>query len=119
MSDLQQNLKTPSLGLVWSNQIACRIALVRQASYDGSPGATVVDARLEDGSADWRPVRWNRWLRVVFAPWVEGVRPGEKGVEFELWRGGVRSVGEGKGRGGAEAGAGSGKAGQADGGENG
>ncbi|KAL9607143.1 MAG: hypothetical protein Q9167_007912, partial [Letrouitia subvulpina] len=29
----KQNLKTPSLGLVWANQIACRIALVKSRAY--------------------------------------------------------------------------------------
>jgi len=37
----------------------------------------------------------------VFAPWVEGAGVGERGVEFEIWRGGVRAVrGEGVGTGG-------------------
>jgi len=36
----------------------------------------------------------------VFAPWVEGVGAGKRGVEFEIWRGGVRAVrGEGLGEG--------------------
>ena len=31
-------------------------------------------------------------MRVVFAPWVEGVGGQDKGVEFELWAGGCRAV---------------------------
>lgn len=42
-------------------------------------------------AAEWAPQRWRRWMRVVFAPWVEGT--GGKGVEFEIWGGGVRTVG--------------------------
>ena len=30
---------------------------------------------------------------MVFAPWVRGVGEGEKGVEFEIWGGGLRGVG--------------------------
>lgn len=34
-------------------------------------------------------------MRIVFAPWVEGTEEGRRGVEFELWAGGVRGVGNG------------------------
>ncbi|MCJ1395850.1 hypothetical protein MMC18_008736, partial [Xylographa bjoerkii] len=116
------NLKTPSLGLVWANQIACRVALVKEAAYlrqgdrasgtnvanDSSaageaarPGVAAAAAGARDGTsmdpgadrAEWAPRTWRRWMRVVFAPWVAGVRAGEKGVEFEVWKGGVRAVG--------------------------
>lgn len=83
-------LKTPSLGLVWSQQIACRVALVKEAAYgSGGEGGGLESA---EGSGE----RWRRWMRVAFAGWVGGAE-GEKGVEFEVWEGGVRAVGEGKG----------------------
>lgn len=44
------------------------------------------------GGAEWAPRRVRRWMRVVFAPWVAGTGVGEGGVEFEIWRGGVRAV---------------------------
>lgn len=33
-----------------------------------------------------------RWMRVVFAPWVKGTDEEDKGVEFEIWSGGIRAV---------------------------
>ena len=83
------NLKTPSLGLVWANQIACRITLVKERDY-GSAGNGEGEIAVEGiGGAEWNSRRWRRWMRLVFAPWVEGTGDG---VEFEVWSGGVRSV---------------------------
>ncbi|MCJ1477311.1 hypothetical protein MMC13_005982 [Lambiella insularis] len=104
-----QNLKIPSLGLVWANQIACRIALVKEPAYlhqsrpglEAASGLAFVDdtdrnhqntAEME--RAEWAPRGWKRWMRVVFAPWVAGVRPDERGVEFEIWAGGIKAVKE-------------------------
>jgi DNA repair protein RAD57 len=66
--------KTPSLGLVWSNQIAARIAL------------------LKEGPMEERKSR--RWLKVVFSAWV-GQTDG-LGVEYEISTQGVATV-RGKG----------------------
>lgn len=86
------NLKTPSLGLVWANQITCRIALVKERDY-GSAGTGEGEVAVDGvGGAEWNSRRWRRWMRVVFAPWVEGTGEKEKGVEFEVWIGGVRAV---------------------------
>lgn len=66
-------LKTPSLGLVWTNQIAARVALIRQTAVTGRNAGTV-----------------RRWMRVVFAPWAaptEGM-----GLEYEIYEGGLRAV---------------------------
>lgn len=106
------NLKTPSLGLVWANQIACRIALIKEPQYgaprqrgaacESSEAGEEVQARKlgtenteEDGegeSVDWSTMHWRRWMRVVFAPWVRATGESERGVEFELWAGGIREV---------------------------
>lgn len=105
------NLKTPSLGLVWANQITCRIALIKEQQY-GAPrkrgptyersatGEEVQGKKLgtenkeeeeEEGeSIEWSPIHWRRWMRVVYAPWVRATGESEKGVEFELWAGGIR-----------------------------
>jgi DNA repair protein RAD57 len=64
--------KTPALGLVWSNQIAGRVALVKET---------------RDGGED-RGRR--RWMRVVFASWM-GQTNG-RGVEYEILSEGVRAV---------------------------
>lgn len=71
-------LKTPSLGLVWANQLACRIALTRD------PGS---------GSGGWSQgagMKGRRWMRVVFSAWCAPTDG--KGVNFEIWGGGVRAV---------------------------
>lgn len=70
-----QNMKTPSLGLVWSNQIAARIALIK------SPARGVAAAS---------GARWQRRMKVVFAPWVGPSE--ERGVEFEITRRGIQGV---------------------------
>lgn len=91
-STSSHNLKTPSLGLVWANQISCRIALVKERDY-GSTGTGEGKAAVEGvGGAEWNSRRWRRWMRVVFAPWVKDTGEMEKGVEFEIWSGGVRAV---------------------------
>ncbi len=91
-STASHNLKTPSLGLVWANQITCRIALVKERDY-GSAGTGEGEVTGEGvGGAEWNSRRWRRWMRVVFAPWVKGTGEREKGMEFEIWSGGVRAV---------------------------
>ncbi|KAM0805267.1 P-loop containing nucleoside triphosphate hydrolase protein [Usnea florida] len=77
------NLKTPSLGLVWANQITCRIALIKGRDGGG--------AGIGQG-ADWNLRRWRRWMRVVFTPWIAGTEESDEGVEFEIWSGGVRTI---------------------------
>ncbi len=46
----------------------------------------------EEESVEWNPRRWRRWMRVVFAGWVQGTGEGDRGVEFEVWAGGVREM---------------------------
>jgi len=87
------NLKTPCLGLVWTNQIACRIALIKDRDY-GNAGTGEGEVHVGVvGGAEWNPRRWRRWLRVAFAPWVEATADGDMGVEFEVCSDGVRAVG--------------------------
>jgi len=68
----ETSLKTPSLGLVWTNQIAARIALIK-----------------ESNKGDENRKR-KRWLRVAFAPWVEASK--DVGLEYEIIAGGVKAV---------------------------
>ena len=87
-----KNLKTPSLGLIWTTQISCRIALIKRPVY----GPGVVNEESERGEPVLR--KWRRWMKVVFAPHVAPSGPGlERAVEFEIRGEGVRSV-----RGGVE-----------------
>ena len=85
-----QNLKTPSLGLVWANQISARIAIIKERGY-GS-GRTEEEEAGMIGGADWNPRTWRRWMRVAFAPWVASTREQDMGVEFEIWSGGLKAV---------------------------
>lgn len=82
-----QNLKTPALGLVWTNQLACRIALIKERN---------LGARGEGSeSAKGAERLWKRYLKVVFASWGPSTGVMDRGTEFEIWGGGVRAV-EGK-----------------------
>lgn len=100
-------LKNPALGLVWTNQIAARIALLKAPVYN-APSAWV--GLAADGREDWRGEeggteikRWRRWMKVVFAPWVGASEPGSKGVEFRiLGRGVVAKGADGDGKDGGE-----------------
>ncbi|KAI1745317.1 DNA repair protein RAD57 [Xylaria scruposa] len=94
---LNETLKTPSLGLVWSTQIAARIALFRRPAY----GRKVVvggddDANdIDETAASVGPYikSWRRWMKVVFAPHVPGTGTGLEGaVEFEVLAGGLKGV---------------------------
>lgn len=96
----QENSKTPALGLAWANQIACRIAIIREGSiintqsafseYDDLDTRKLPESGL--GGADWSRRGLRRWMRVVFSAWAPGVVEGDKGVEFEIWEGGLRAV---------------------------
>lgn len=93
-----RDLKTPSLGLVWTSQVAARVALVKGPVYEEGGGGE----RVLGG--------WRRWVKVVFAAWVApaGGDGDERGVEVEIWEGGVRGVlmqGEGEGVDSSRAGA--------------
>ncbi|KPM39454.1 hypothetical protein AK830_g7109 [Neonectria ditissima] len=87
------SLKTPSLGLVWSTQIACRVALFKRPVY----GRTRLTAPLDaDDDADFNSATlkaWRRWMKVVFAPHTASSSQGlDDAVEFEVTMGGLKSV---------------------------
>lgn len=91
-------MKTPSLGLVWSTQIACRIALIKRPIYgqswveDGVRGVGDVNGHGEGGELVLK--RWRRWMKVVFASHTKGSGNGVDGaVEFEIMGEGLKSVG--------------------------
>lgn len=84
------SLKTPSLGLVWATQIACRIALVKAPRYGKSRYSMDDDA---GGPATPMLKTWRRWMKVVFAPHVASTGPGLDGAaEFEINMGGLKGV---------------------------
>lgn len=73
------NLKTPSLGLIWTNQLATRIALLKEPIYEDKVYAAGDERNL---------IGWTRSCKIVFSAWC-----GEGRTEFEIWEGGIRSTG--------------------------
>lgn len=71
-------LKTPSLGLTWTNQLATRIALIRMPIYE--------DRAYQPGE-DKSIAGWERKMKIVFSAWSGA---GETG--YEIWKGGVRAI---------------------------
>lgn len=90
-------LKTPSLGLVWTTQIACRVALIKKPVYGRQAlvgGSNIGEDGDGDESGEKALSRWRRWMKVVFAPYVGPSGMGTLGaVEFEIGAGGIRAVG--------------------------
>ncbi|KAL1306611.1 hypothetical protein AAFC00_005293 [Neodothiora populina] len=75
-----KDLKTPSLGLTWTNQVSARIVLLKEPilkpqDYVLGPGMDIVG--------------WNRWIKVAFSSWCRD-HNGDKGLPFEIWEGGIR-----------------------------
>ncbi|KAJ1338242.1 DNA repair protein RAD57 [Microdochium nivale] len=82
--------KTPSLGLVWSTQIASRIALCKRPVY----GRKQV---IEDESGGIQVKMWRRWMKVVFAPHVAASGPGlSSAIEYEITKQGLKAVDKSK-----------------------
>ena len=80
--------KTPSLGLIWANQIAARVALIKEPLYGNSKRVALHPEREISG--------WRRQMKVVFAPWAppSTIASGQMaaGVPFEIVKAGVRSA---------------------------
>lgn len=72
------NMKTPSLGLTWTNQLATRIALLRDPIYE--------DRAYRPGE-DKVVAGWKRVMKVVFSTWCPSGRTG-----YDIWQGGVRGL---------------------------
>ncbi|KAI6840152.1 P-loop containing nucleoside triphosphate hydrolase protein [Hortaea werneckii] len=71
-----QNLKTPSLGLTWTNQLSTRIALLREPVYTQPK----LDEEMVVSS-------WRRTMKLVFS---NGCAEFER--RFEITEGGIRAV---------------------------
>ncbi|KAK2071923.1 hypothetical protein P8C59_006308 [Phyllachora maydis] len=87
-------LKTPSLGLVWSTQIAARIVLIKKPVWGVGKRKHREDDGEDGASSSVPTIRsWRRWMKVVFAPYAAASGPGvEGGVEFEITMGGIKGV---------------------------
>ncbi|KAK4186074.1 P-loop containing nucleoside triphosphate hydrolase protein [Podospora australis] len=95
-------LKTPSLGLVWSTQIAGRIALFRRPAHHNYSYQQHTARERELGLAG-STKGWKRWMKVVWgvnAPGTgttstrqKGKKKKQKAIEFEVYMGGIRAVG--------------------------
>ncbi|KAF2688629.1 P-loop containing nucleoside triphosphate hydrolase protein [Lentithecium fluviatile CBS 122367] len=89
-SDPLHTLKTPSLGLVWTNQIACRIALSKRPVYARRPLVVTVNGEDQWNEDENHISKWRRWLKVVFAPWAPPTEG--RGIEYEVLKNGIRHV---------------------------
>jgi DNA repair protein RAD57 len=81
MPNLNATMKTPSLGLTWTNQLATRIALIRTPIYE--------DRAYQPGE-DKVVAGWKRTMKIVFSAWSNECETG-----YEIWQGGVRGLDEG------------------------
>lgn len=82
--------KTPSLGLVWTNQLACRIALLKLPVYTNRSLSQNYNADDQQTEEEVHISKWRRWFKVVFATWAP---PSEgQGTEFEITSSGVRHI---------------------------
>jgi DNA repair protein RAD57 len=77
------NLKTPSLGLAWTNQLSTRVALLKEPIIEMRPYKPGEEPNLSG---------WKRTLRVVFSD-----RAASGDIKFEIAQGGVRSIETGAG----------------------
>lgn len=73
------NFKTPSLGLTWTNQLAARVALLKQPIYE---------EKMYRLGEDRNIVGWDRTAKVVFSAWCS-----DSMTNFEIWEGGIRAGG--------------------------
>ena len=87
-----KSLKSPSLGLVWANQIACRIVLIKESCHKVSKSGGIVSDTGGYESVDWGSQTWRRFMKVAFSAWAESTCDAGQGVEFEIWSGGLRAV---------------------------
>ncbi|CAH0022057.1 unnamed protein product [Clonostachys rhizophaga] len=91
-------LKTPSLGIVWCTQIACRIALFKRPVYGRTRMAPPISTapgddydEVEEPTSTLRT--WRRWIKVVFAPHAPASGPGlQDAIEFEISAGGLKAL---------------------------
>ncbi|KAF4123611.1 DNA repair protein RAD57 [Geosmithia morbida] len=100
--------KNPSLGLVWTTQIACRVALFKSPVYgqprriaprvttgdDDGGGGDDNDGCSHAAEAAAPTLRtWKRWMKVVFAPHTRASGKGTDGaVRFDITPSGLRAV---------------------------
>jgi DNA repair protein RAD57 len=83
--------KTPSLGLIWTTQIACRIALLKVPVYEDVGGEMNRDGERSDRERVLK--EWKRYMKVVFAPWTGPTGVGIEGaVEFRITGAGIKAV---------------------------
>jgi DNA repair protein RAD57 len=83
--------KTPSLGLVWANQIAGRIALIREPLNMGN-FALEMQTPNRDSEEREGVERRRRFMRVAFASWTASTSSVENGTQYEITGEGVRGV---------------------------
>ncbi|KAI9751475.1 MAG: hypothetical protein M4579_006047 [Chaenotheca gracillima] len=84
-----QDLKTPALGPTWTLQLSARIALYKSPSFGPPRLPTAASGTAPPGQ---ETMGWLREMKVIFAPWAEGV-DGEA-VPFEILNQGIIGIEE-------------------------
>jgi DNA repair protein RAD57 len=80
-----EGMKTPALGLSWTNQIACRIALKMDTWRAEAIGENGNISGYQGGNI-WKNRKKKRFLRLVFAPWTI---PTADPIEYEIRPSGI------------------------------
>lgn len=87
------NLKTPSLGLIWTNQIACRIALIKRPIEAWSKAKAIASEITEETHREEMQLKWRRWMKLVFASHAPESGSGViDAVEFFIGSEGIKSI---------------------------
>jgi DNA repair protein RAD57 len=85
--DFPQSLKNPALGLAWTHQIACRIALKLEAIQSTEITNDNNTFGYQGGNI-WKDTKKQRFLHLVFAPWAP---PTTNPIEYEIRPDGIAS----------------------------
>ena len=85
------DLKTPALGLGWTNQIACRIALKMGSSQLSEPVLIERDDGQTVGGNIWSNRASKRLMKIVFSPWT-AEHAGKEGVVYQITAGGISAI---------------------------
>lgn len=88
-----EGLKTPALGLGWTTQIACRIALKIEACMTSASTNGRTHTSYGGGNI-WKDKKKRRFLRLVFAPWTPATMDQ---VEYEIRPEGIAACKTGEG----------------------
>lgn len=83
-------MKTPALGLVWTNQLSARIALTKKHVYSRGPLVITVNGEDQWNDGEVQVTKTRRWLKVVFSSWAPPTEG--RGIEYAVATCGIRHI---------------------------